>query len=111
MARIEPNMLCLVKKDGECKGMVRTIRRQNETDILPASTDIGWLCEALGAMQAQRLVSIGGHAINLGDASMPAGSEGWVSESYLYPLPGLDDESERDTETPKIEEKEHDLVL
>lgn len=105
MAKIEPNMLCLVKKDGEVRGMVRTIRPQNESDVLPTSPDVGWLCEALGAMRAQRIASIGKFIIREDEAQMPAGSEGWVSACYLYPLPGLDDETDTDTELPIVKEK------
>lgn len=109
MADIKPDMLCLVKKDGETKGMVRTIRKQTSEDILPPSPDPGWLCEALGQMVAQRIGEIGGKIFSLGTAAIAAGTEGWVSQSYLYPLPGLDDESERDTEQPKVEEKDYAL--
>lgn len=108
MARITPDMLCLVKKDGECRGMVRTIRPQNDTDVLPMSEGTAWLVEALSSMKAQQIGMIRGINFKIKEMQMSPGTEGWVSECYLYPLPGLDDESERDTEAPKEETRELD---
>lgn len=111
MARIEPNMLCLVKVEGEVRGMVSTIRRETPDDGLPMTTSQVWLVRTLAAMQARRLLMLKGKHFNLGEQQMPAGTEGWVSECYLYPLPGLEDDTDTDTEQPKVEEREYEPAV
>ena len=118
MARIEPNMLCLIKKDGEVKGMVMTVRLQTEADMLPPQ-DVGvvaWLVRTLSTVEGRKIETLplgdlGNLYRELGRHAMPPGTEGWCSDCYLYPLPGLDDDTETDTELPRVEEREHDPVV
>lgn len=119
MARITPDMLCLVKKDGEVRGMVMTIRLQTDADGLPPQEPgvVAWLVRSLSSMEGRRLESLnlgplGTLHRDAGRAQLPPGTEGWCSDCYLYPLPGLPpEEDETPVELPKVEEREHEPTV
>lgn len=110
MARIEPDMLCLVKNGGVVKGMVQTIRRAVADDFLPVGAQAPWLCKTLSTIAARGLLESPLGAMDLGPMDAPPDTEGWCSECYLYPLPGVDDDVDTSTELPNVKEKEHDLI-
>jgi hypothetical protein len=109
--KIEPNMLCQLVGCSQAGALVSTIRKGTEEDILrPADGSAVWLVETLSPIRA-RMLHLNAKVGLLKEVPMTAepGTQGWVSECFLKPLPGLDDDTDTDTAEPKIEELDHAL--